>query len=135
MDLNTYKILSNQVPTLRYHGFLGITEKNHWCLNISHENYSYELQIRYYHGDGNVNHYKFINYEDGEEVKLVSRDALMEQYSDILAHEGEEAADKWICDVKDVREFEAFEEYLMKELIARWEAMLTLKLFTPSINL
>jgi hypothetical protein len=120
-----------QTPTLDRSRF----SKDAWTLSVSSADDSYELQIRCYHGDETFNHYKFVKWEIGEEIELVSQDDFMSQYAAILEHEGEEVADDWLDKSKNVRQFACFEEKLMKQLIARWEAMLTLDLFTPAINI
>ena len=90
------------------------------------------------------NSYKIFLCDEVDETEIVDKDEYIHRYMVVEMHEGTEAADKWIDDasVKSNREsLETAEAYKIgnqligNQLIGKWEAMLTLGLFSPSVTI
>lgn len=99
------------------------------------EDVTITLKIRFSYGneDGNPNRYKLVTWEYGEEITLVSPEEWEQRYQDVLDNESQEAADAWVAQNR-VRVGALHHLALGEALKARWEAMLTLNLFTPHVT-
>jgi hypothetical protein len=114
-----------------------------------------ELQIRFaYHGDGiskdgahgtgdvdelkNWLKYKRIVRSDGGEYELVSDAEWKERMEAVLEHEGEDAVNEVQNDDRYRAVFMGDEYYrnwrVFEALIERWESMLRLRLFRPTVT-
>jgi hypothetical protein len=76
--------------------------------------------------------YRFVRYRAGKMKELVTYDQLKERLEAIIEHEGEAAADIWM-DGQD--QVEVVNGTLpIFDLPQKWEAMITLGLFFPTVN-
>lgn len=132
-----------RVPQLLYRQPYGLHDTHpSWELTLYNEkdentgdDLTLTLKIRYSHGneDGNPNRYKLVTWLYGEEILLVSREEWDQRYQDVVDHEGQEAADKWV--ESDMVRIGTTRQLELGELLkARWEAMLTLELFSPHVT-
>lgn len=98
--------------------------------------YSYYLEIKYYHGDENPSHFKFFRNYHGDKRQIVTEDQWQERYNSIVDNEDMDAALEWANeDTCDWIVESEFEPQFKEALIERWNAMLSLRIFTPHVTL
>lgn len=131
--------MSNLIPILRQ-------TENNWHLYVSHdEDVSLDLQIKFaFHGgtDGlGWNKYRFyVNTSQGDSFELVSENDYLLRYKVVELNEGPDIAHEWA--ESEVVQCPGqsnlpLHRYLntFRELVLKWEAMQTLKLFRPSVTM
>lgn len=117
---------------------------NRWNLSYTVRNgddsYSVTLIITHSWDGETWNRYKVEVWEDGESFELVEPEVWSNRYETIIMHEGIEEADKW-ADAGTVRCNSMVSSKYQKAmsianaLKLRWESMLALELFSPSVTL
>ena len=129
--------------------YLGKNKHGQDCWSLTHYDgpVTVCLEIRYYHGDedGNPNHYTVMAANDSDTGacgyrEVMTTDEMRARYEIIAENEGYRAADAWNERLED--------DYILvnpaigntrileiaQQLQRRWEAMINLNLFAPSIN-
>ena len=125
--------------------------KDCWKLYDHRADISVCLEIRYMHGgppdDPGPSYYTVLAACGDEGDMYGYREAIRPEELDTMMmeielHEGEEAANKWLSQEMDIRYLLVSSAIgnteitkIANELKARWEAMLTLGLFSPSVTL
>jgi len=124
--------------------YLGKNKHGQDCWSLTHYDgpVTVCLEIRYYHGDpdGNPNHYTVMAADDSDTGACGYRQVMTFQemrtrMEVIEENEDKAAADAWLAKFDDEHMLSTPTILeIAEELKQRWEAMLTLNLFTPSIN-
>jgi hypothetical protein len=112
-----------------------------YCLTVDLPNtvdqITVEVKVRYFWDEETGwNHYSvFMHTDMGDTFEVKLLDEFEGMYRTVLAYEGREAAQDWLKNTN----IRAHDEHgivweTAQEMIKRWEAMLTLKLFEPIVT-
>lgn len=112
---------------------------NYWALTAQDDTKRVLVRVYIKHAwnGENWNSYRFVVLDMGEEFPLISKEDYLDRYEAVLQNEGSEAAEEF-CENNPflVNTVGHREEWaLANQLVKRWEAMLELGLFNPSITL
>lgn len=131
---------SSRVPGLRF-------QNNRWILSsdfeVRGEEYSVDLVIQYAWNGNSWNEYKKFIFNAGNESELVTMDEYLAHLQCVEDNEGTEEAAKVEAEWINCSKYMVIENYqealiannIANSLIQKWEAMLNLGLFSPSVTM
>lgn len=123
----------NRQPMLAYS-----TEFDRWVLKFqgsqTDPEVSYEMLIQCaYQDELGWFSYRFVRWDMGEWVEMLTFEQFRERVANIRENEGDRVAEAWVAEQE---QYEVISEaHPIFKLRAHWEAMMTLNLFFPAITM